>query len=199
MKKYKVGDRVRIKTGLEYGTHADGIFLNSKMRKWEGKVMTIESDCGRMGYHMLEDIGELASDTGWFWVDAWIEGLANDNKIVITTEGDTVLARLYDGKKVIGMAEAKCSKDDKFVFATGAQLAFDRLLGNEPKKEEWFTGKMVRVSTPVGVLLPKGKVYYFKDGYETTRDGVRLPCVARFRSEKEIARAFAGDLVSLIE
>lgn len=195
--KYKVGDRVRIKTKLTSETRS-AIFLNPKMHKWEGKVMTIES-VNYDAYRMLEDVGELCPGAGWFWSDDWIEGLADNFKIVITTEDNTVLARLYDGKKVLDETKATCSKDDKFVFATGAQLAFDRLLGNESKKEEWFTGKMVRVSTPTGALLPTGKVYYFKDGYETTRDGQRLPCVARFRSEKEISRAFAGDLVSLIE
>lgn len=195
--KYKVGDRVRIKTKLSNESRS-GVRLNPKMRKWEGKAMTIKSVSDDF-YNMLEDIGEPCTGLGWAWGEGWIDCLVDNFKIVITTEGNTVLARLYEGKKVLEEAKATCSKDDKFVFGTGAQLAFDRLLGNEPKKEEWFTGKMVRVSTPTGALLPTGKVYYFKDGYETTRDGQRLPCVARFRSEKEISRAFAGDLVSLIE
>lgn len=194
--KYKVGDRVRIKTELADRT-SSGTCLNSKMRKWEGKVMTIES-VGHSTYRMLEDVGELRPGEGWLWDEDWIEGLADNFKIVITTEGDTVLARLYDGKKVIEEAKATCSKDDKFVFATGAQLAFDRLLGNEQK---WFTGKMVRtVSVSVlGTLLPSGKVYYFKDGYETDKNGLRRRDASRYHSAEDVSEVYLGQLVPLIE
>lgn len=195
--KYKVGDRVRIKTELADRT-SSGTCLNSKMRKWEGKVMTIES-VGYSTYRMLEDVGELRPGAGWFWGDDWIEGLADNFKIVITTDGNAVLARLYDGKKVIEVAKATCSKDDKFVFGTGAQLAFDRLMGNEPKKEDWFTGKMVRVRTPIGGLLPAGKVYYFKDGYETDKTGTRHRDPRRYHSAEDVSDAYLGQLVPLIE
>lgn len=195
--KYKVGDRVRIKTKLADRT-SSGTCLNPKMRKWAGRVMTIESVSFHT-YRMLEDIGELRPGAGWIWGDDWIEGLADDFKIVITTEGNTVLARLYEGKKVLEEAKATCSKDDKFVFGTGAQLAFDRLLGNEPKKEEWLTGKMVRVRTPIGALLPAGKVYYFKDGYETDKTGTQRLDPRRFHSAEEVSAAYLGQLISLIE
>lgn len=195
--KYKVGDRVRIKTELKRQTRS-GVLLNPKMRKWAGRVMTIEPVTSHT-YRMLEDIGELRPESGWVWGEDWIEGLADNFKIVITTGGDTVLARLYDGKKVIGMAEAKCSKDDKFVFSIGAQLAFDRLLGNEPKKEEWFTGKMVRTVSVLGTLLPSGKVYYFKDGYETDKNGLRRRNPRRYHSAEDVSEVYLGQLVPLIE
>ena len=195
--KYKVGDRVRIKTELADRT-SSGTCLNSKMRKWEGKVMTIKS-VGYSTYRMLEDVGELRPGVGWFWGDDWIEGLADNFKIVITTDGNTVLARLYEGKKVIAVAKATCSKDDKFVFATGAQLAFDRLMGNEPKKEEWFTGKMVRTVSVFGTLYPSGKVYYYKDGYKTDKTGERCLDPRRFHSAEDVSNAYLGQLVPLIE
>lgn len=195
--KYKVGDRVRIKTELKRQT-SSGVLLNPKMRKWAGRVMTIESVIAHT-YRMLEDIGELSPESGWVWGEDWIEGLANDFKIVITTEGSTVLARLYEGKKVLEEAKATCSKDDKFVFATGAQLAFDRLLGNEPKKEEWFTGKMVRTVSVLGTLLPSGKVYYFKDGYEIDKFGRRCRDPRRYRSAEDVSDVYLGQLVPLIE
>lgn len=196
--KYKVGDRVRIKTKLKSPSRS-GTFLNSQMRKWEGKVMTIES-VGFSTYRMLEDVGELHPGEGWFWDDDWIEGLADNFKIVITTEGDTVLARLYEGKKVLEETKATCSKDDKFVFATGAQLAFDRLLGNAPKKEEWFTGKMVRIrDLTLADYSNKGKVYYFKDGYETDRNGRPRHDSRRYHSAEEVTIAYLGHLVPLVE
>lgn len=196
--KYKVGDRVRIKTNLK-GPARSGTFLNPKMRKWEGKVMTIES-VGHSTYRMLEDVGELLPGEGWLWAEDWIEGRADNFKIVITTDGNTVLARLYEGKKVLEEAKATCSKDDKFVFATGAQLAFDRLLGNEPKKEEWFTGKMVRVhDLTLADYSSKGKVYYFKDGYETDRNGRPRHDSRRYHSAEEVTIAYLGHLVPLVE
>lgn len=195
--KYKVGDRVRIKTGLKSQTRS-GVRLNPKMRKWEGKVMTIESVSDDL-YRMLEDIGEPCTGLGWAWGEDWIDCLVDDFKIVITTEGNTVLARLYEGKKVLEETKATCSKDDKFVFATGAQLAFDRLLGNEPKKEEWFTGKMVRTVSVFGTLFPSGKVYYYKDGYETDKTGERRLDPRRFHSAEDVSNAYLGQLVPLIE
>lgn len=196
--KYKVGDRVRIKTGLKSQTRS-GVRLNPKMRKWEGKVMTIESVSDDL-YRMLEDIGEPCTGLGWAWGEDWIDCLVDDFKIVITTEGNTVLARLYEGKKVLEETKVTCSKDDKFVFATGAQLAFDRLLGNEPKKEEWFTGKMVRIrDLTLADYSNKGKVYYFKDGYETDRNGRPRHDSRRYHSAEEITIAYLGHLVPLVE
>lgn len=196
--KYKVGDRVRIKTGLKSQTRS-GVRLNPRMRKWEGKVMTIESVSDDL-YRMLEDIGEPCTGLGWAWGEDWIDCLVDDFKIVITTEGDSVLARLYEGKKVLEATKATCSKDDKFVFSIGAQLAFDRLLGNEPKKEEWFTGKMVRVrDLTLADCSSKGKVYYFKDGYETDRNGRPRHDSRRYHSAEEVTIAYLGHLVPLVE
>ena len=161
--------------------------------------MTIESVSDDL-YRMLEDIGEPCTGLGWAWGEDWIDCLVDDFKIVITTEGDTVLARLYEGKKVLDETKATCSKDDKFVFGTGAQIAFDRLLGNEPKKEEWFTGKMVRIrDLTLADYSNKGKVYYFKDGYETDRNGRPRHDSRRYHSAEEITIAYLGHLVPLVE
>lgn len=51
-----------------------------------------------------------------------------ENKIVITTDGVTTTAKMYDGKNVVKTATAKCSPDDEFNFETGAKIAFDRLI-----------------------------------------------------------------------
>ena len=52
---------------------------------------------------------------------------ASVEKIVITHDGKTTLARLYENDKVVKSAEAKCSPDDEFNFKEGAKLAFERL------------------------------------------------------------------------
>ena len=61
--------------------------------------------------------------------DAWEK--ISPSKIVITSNGKTTLARLYDGNRVIRRAEAKCSPKDTYDFATGANLAYDRLMRPE--------------------------------------------------------------------
>lgn len=125
--KYKVGDRVKIvakRTGE--GWNSDGY-----MDKWLGKTMTV-TDITMNCYKMAEDVGDRGPYTGWCWWEHMIEGLANDtHKIVITTDGKTTLARLYDGKTVVKSAEAKCSQEDTFDFMIGAKIALDRL--NAPK------------------------------------------------------------------
>lgn len=70
-------------------------------------------------------------------------------KIVITTDGKTTLARLYDGKTVVKAAEAVCSPSDTFDFNVGAKLAMERLTGetetDSEKKKLPAVGDFVRV------------------------------------------------------
>lgn len=125
--KYKVGDKVRIVSKWGKGCCQNGL---GKMDKWLGKVMKIIGVyCDDSSYQMREDKSENGG-LGWRWYENSIEGLACENKIVITTDGTETLARLYDGNKVIKTATAKCSPDDKFDFETGATIAFDRLFHN---------------------------------------------------------------------
>ena len=103
------------------------------------------------------------SGYGWLWNDNCIAGLACENKIVITTDGVETLARLYDGKKVVKTATAKCSPADKFSFETGAKIAFERLFGGEEKeKPKYFNGKAVCVHGELGFTA--GKIYEFVNG-----------------------------------
>lgn len=127
--KYKVGDKVRI-VSKKMGTRWNP---EGEMDKWLGKIMTIKDIIRDDYYRMKEDDGGYFGD-GWCWYDHMIEGLAPElpvSKVVITTDGKTTLARLYDGKKVIKRAEAKCSPHDEFNFNVGAELAFSRLMGKD--------------------------------------------------------------------
>lgn len=158
--KYKVGDKVRIVSKWR-----GCCFQNEegKMDKWLGKVMTIRgADYVRGCYKMREDESEQ-DGYGWYWYENSIEGLACENKIVITSDGGKTLARLYDGNKVIKTATAKCSPDDKFSFETGATIAFDRLFEKHEKEEpKHFNGKAVCVNAGIGFTV--GKIYEFVDG-----------------------------------
>ena len=168
--KYKVGDKVRIVSKWREGCypHPQG-----GMDKWLGKVMTIKEVSNRF-YKMEEDGGH------WFWWELSIEGLAEtvNKKIVITTDGEETLARLYDGNKVVKTATAKCSPADTFDFKNGAELAFNRLFEKEkkPEKQKYYNGKVVCVEKRYKHSIPipyftVGKVYKVKDGIITGDNG----------------------------
>ena len=58
-------------------------------------------------------------------------------KIVITTDGKTTTAKMYYGKSCIKVSEARCCPSDTFDFQTGAEIAFNRLFGEQEKKFDW--------------------------------------------------------------
>jgi hypothetical protein len=139
--KYKVGDKVKVREWeameKEFGLDRDGDIgikpcFSKNMREYCGRIMTI-SHANRTDYHM--------DGNDWFWTDKMFEPVDN-HKIVITTDGSEILARFYDGEKVIKTATAKCAPDDTFDFATGAKLAFERLMNNEKEKPLTFREKL---------------------------------------------------------
>lgn len=156
--KYKIGDRVRIITDKSKG----GIWnLEGLMDKWLGKIMTIR-DIGENYYKMEEDYGE--HHNGWFWYEEMIDGLANERKIVITTDGEITKARLYNGKKLEKTATAKCSPEDEFNFKIGAELAVERLF--DTNEDKYFTGKAVYIADAcLKIGRTRGKIYEFKNGF----------------------------------
>jgi len=141
--KYKVGDKVRVRDDLEIGkwysmnnrTFSD--YVNSKMITFKGKEVTILADnCFGM-YLIKEDNGE------WHWTDEMFSGLATSlPKVVITTDGKTTTAKMYEGKKVLKTAKSQYSPQDTFDFAVGAKLALERVTEKEPK---FKIGQFVRV------------------------------------------------------
>ena len=155
--KYKVGDKVRIVNKWGKGCCQNS---SGKMDKWLGKIMTVRY-VGKGWYQMVEDRKEDIGG-GWFWTENCIEGLACENKIVIISDGEKALARLYDGKKVIKTAIAKCSPDDNFSFETGAKIAFERLIDYAEKEPKYFNGKVVCVYEELGFTV--GKIYEFVNG-----------------------------------
>lgn len=89
-------------------------------------------------------------------------------QITITRHGNKVVAKY--GKKV---GVAKCSPEDTFDFATGAKLAFNRLMGepvdkpeNEPKpKPKFEVGEFAKVTWngyPVPHHFPVGSIVQIK-------------------------------------
>lgn len=123
--KFKVGDRVRVLDGSKIRNYIGGWVYG--MDDHIGKVHTIcevgSKTSAANGYYLKDGDGYVYDERGL--------KLDINNKIVITTDGITTLARLYDGNKVIKSAEAKCSPDDEFDFLTGAKIAFERLTADD--------------------------------------------------------------------
>ena len=161
MIKFKVGDRAWAKSNVE------GIEGN-------GTIAEIETTSNtKMHHRVCYDLPRIL-----LWsLDDSIRFLEDDLKIVITHKDNITLARMMDGKKVVKSAEAKCAPDDTYDFATGAGLAFDRLMGREkvqdkpePEQPKYWSGKVVCVDDE-SAYFTVGKVYAFKNGVVSDDDG----------------------------
>lgn len=144
--KYKVGDKVRIinnKKGYDHRAKYIGQTVTVKRANPNGERVYDEPHYSvKEGIPFVFFESELAP--------------VNSQKIVITSDGTETLARLYDGNKVIKSATAKCSPADAFDFNTGAKVAFERLIGEEKKEQEWRVvnrparkGDYVRIVEPL--------------------------------------------------
>lgn len=119
MSKFKTGDKVVAKKGTPYNITTNG---------WIGEVLSVDSESGFMRVY---DGSPKYSTTGFIVDSKYFDLLpkTTEEKIVVTANGKTTTAKLYNGKTVIKTAEAKCSPDDEFNFLTGAHLAVSRLCG----------------------------------------------------------------------
>ena len=126
MSKFKVGDKVRVVSNDGFPAHhfAIGAVV---------EVLRVEYDDS-----LYCRLGDHRDDLFTQYVDPRdVAPLLR--KIVITTDGETTTARMFQGKELVKSATAKCSKSDTFDFETGAALAMERLLGEEEKKAPKFS------------------------------------------------------------
>ena len=195
--KYKVGDKVRVRKDLaekEYPMEDEqyGHVAVSYMCELRGKVVTI-SNAMRTGYFIKE--------SGYYWTDEMFEGLANEKKILITSDGTEMLARLYVDGKVVKRATAKCSPEDKFDFNVGAKLAFERLCEPElEKKEEYYNGKVVCVSNENNPqIYTVGKIYQFVDGKFTDDNGADMPQLCKIKDFKQWQKYTSSKFIEIKE
>lgn len=169
MAKFKVGDKVIAKKGAPYAITTNG---------WRGVVTRIRKDSGTMYVSGQEFRGKLGTsvESKYFDLDT-----SCNQKIVITADGMSTTAKLYDGKTVIKTATAKCSPDDTFDFETGARIAFDRL-----------TGYVV----PVVPVAPARENIFDWDGFKKGKFAVSVnkDNIRAFRAEaKKYALTFGDD------
>ncbi len=149
MSKFRVGEIVTVKHDLKSGQpFGDEFNVTQDMEKLAGKKVKIKAVDP-------SDYGDSYKIEGsiWWWRNECFE---ENQKILITHDGTTTLARLYEGKKVVQSAEAKCAPSDTFDFVVGAKLAFERLVGNQDKPKE--TVKLYCVKS-ASKHITKGKVY----------------------------------------
>lgn len=128
--KFKVGDKVIARTDSPYSITKAGS---------RGTVVgTLENPNGQFivpGY----DICVKNNDDGVYYsVESKYFDLVPEcnQKIVITSDGKTTTAKLYDGMKFVKKAKVSCSPEDEFNFNTGALIAFSRLIDCDHRLSE---------------------------------------------------------------
>lgn len=134
--KFRKGDKVRI---------LDGSNIENYTGSWTTGPHGLEYLVGEVGTVMASEIRSQGRKgyrlKGYpFVFDERGLKLVGD-VITIERHGQKMVAK-YNGK--VGVA--KCSDDDEFDMFTGANLALQRLFGEEEKKEEpkWSLGDIVR-------------------------------------------------------
>ena len=120
------------------------------MKKYIGKTMKI----AEINTHYEGRTAYCMTETGYVWDERGLKLVTdNDKKIVITTDGKTTTAKLYNGKNIIKTAKTKCSPEDEFDFNTGALIAFGRLTDSELKFEvdglDWEAFKVNKIAVKV--------------------------------------------------
>lgn len=152
--KYKVGDRVNTCFGV--GTvvfvKETGCPYLIKHDNWGG---------GHNGVRGLEGIDKLKlqGDHCYWFKENEITKVAN-HKVIITTDGVNVIARLKEDGNELKKTIAKCNPQDTFDFETGAKLAFERLFKKEVKevKRQAKVGERIKI---INAMYTSSK---YKDG-----------------------------------
>ena len=138
MAKFKVGDKVIAKKNTPYSITTNG---------WRGEIVAIYDS------YSIEVRGKnrVGKTNTWGVNSKYFDLDISNQKIVITTNGKTTTAKLYDGKNVIETAKAECHEGDKFDFNLGATIALSRLTGYEKIIEgfDWEAFKAGKIAIKV--------------------------------------------------
>jgi len=176
MSKFKVGDKVRVKTFLVRPClwNAAG-----KMDKWMGKIVTIRLCLSNSSY-------SIAEEPRWIFREDDFDSEVLREFIVIRRDGSDVIASHKRGDEIVKTAKAKCAPSDEFNFETGAKLAFDRLVGREePKPKTAATAPKFKVGD---------RVMHIVSGAGTIERVVQVMCVTIY-----LIKLDTGSFVSAFE
>ena len=163
--KFKIGDKVKTHSGRGGANIAYVQGMDAYCGETAIIRNVIKSCAGTRIFYELMGIP-------YNWHESLLEAVKNGNKIVITTDGTTTHAALYDGHKLIREAKAICSKDDTFNFETGAKIAFERLTAKpaEPKKDLKPLNTKIFELDGYGVF-ETSHIYEIKDGKIIDNEG----------------------------
>lgn len=194
--KFKVGDKVigNEKANYEYTITREG---------WVGTVAEVTDNViyvqGKNSYTGREQTFGVREECFDLYEDLAAQ------KIIITTDGKTTTAVLYDGKKRIKDAKASCAPSDTFDFGIGSALAVERLMGNPkatlPEDEtnsEYFTGK-VRCTVCKNSFLTKGKIYEFVNGHSVDDDGNCFPRATQIKSLEHLNKTMWSTFEEVVD
>ena len=162
--KFKVGDRVRIKSGA-----ADmGAPHVECMREFGGETGVVVKLSGT-SYGVKMDCDPLHC---WWWLKRAVKPVSEETalkptwRIIIVGDEYTSCAKYVVGKSVVKEASAKRYHKDKHDPAMAARALIGKMFPEEkkPEKPKYFTGRVVCVERPEGVWLTVGKIYEVNDG-----------------------------------
>jgi hypothetical protein len=183
--KYKIGDKVKIRSGLKAGEDYDGWYCTDGMANLAGKTFEV---CG------VRNPGEgyyLNCGFCCVFTDAMLEPVMESSiskptwRIIIEGDENTSRAKYVVGKSVVKEASAKRYHKDKHDPAMAARALIGKMFPGTEKKEEkpkYFTGRAVCVKTVYHRDLTVGKIYDFavNDGHgENNRGGLLLASPAK--------------------
>lgn len=165
--KYKVGDKVKVRSDLKPGVEYAGWHYTNGMEIFAGKTFEV---CG------VRSLGEgyyLNCGNYCVFTDAMLEPVMESSipkptwRIIIEGDENTSRAKCVVGKSVIKEASAKRYHKDKHDPAMAARALIGKMFPEAEKKEEmpkYFTGRVVCVECPKEIAFTVGKVYEVKDG-----------------------------------
>lgn len=178
--KYKVGDKVRVRSDLKAGEYYNMCLAVSKMEEFSGKNVTIEK---------VNDYDELArykikeDPLNYWWSDDMFDPIQHEDKLVIICrDGRETVARYYRDKELICSAGATRSREDAYDFFTGARFALDRankyskLLGIKPvfnPETDLKDGMFVLINNPIHgkhVAVVCGDYFVMYNGFLTQKN-----------------------------
>lgn len=205
--KYKVGDKVRVRTwkdmAKEYGIdeftgsiRVPHSFTHT-MKKYCGKIMTIKNVF--YDFYLLEE-----ADEPWCFSEEMLESVSTPTTpsltqtLIVYRKDNVVVAHDKETKKE---GVAYCAPEDTFDFYTGAAIAIARLMGIvEParrpeSKQTYYNGEIVCIEARGPFTV--GKVYKVKDGKFLDDDGEVHGKPYAYPTLEELNRHYLSKFVEL--
>lgn len=149
-KKFKVGDKVKIKSwetmkkefGLDYGNdiRTNPCFVKG-MKHLCGRIATITRFNSENSIEL--NFEDKSGDIEWSYCVDMIEHYGNETIVIYLKDNEVIALNKATGKKGV----AKCNPEDTFDFNIGAKLAFERLMTTYRivKQDKYEVGDKVKI------------------------------------------------------